>query len=95
MQFKAGSFQVAFDKGALDALMGEDTGAASTAGGKLLSEVQRVLDPCEGQYLCVTLGQPHVLGKHSVCCFWLLHMTLERQQQFRLLGAAPIVMSQY
>ena len=46
--------------------MGEDTDAASTAGGKLLSEVQRVLDPCEGQYMCVTLGQPHVLGKHSV-----------------------------
>lgn len=67
VQFKAGSFQIACDKGALDALMGEDTDAASTAGGKLLSEVQRVLDPCEGQYLCVTLGQPHVLGKHSVC----------------------------
>lgn len=66
MQFKAGSFHTAFDKGALDALMGEDTDAASIAGGKLLSEVQRVLDPSEGQYLCVTLGQPHVLGKHSV-----------------------------
>lgn len=46
--------------------MGEDTDAASTAGGKLLSEVQKVLDPSEGQYLCVTLGQPHVLGKHTV-----------------------------
>lgn len=62
VQFKAGSFHIAFDKGALDALMGEDTDAASTAGGKLLSEVQKVLDPAEGQYLCVTLGQPHVLG---------------------------------
>lgn len=66
LQFKAGSFHIAFDKGALDALMGEDTDAASTAGGKLLSEVQKVLDPSEGQYLCVTLGQPHVLGKHTV-----------------------------
>ena len=62
LQFKPGSFHVAFDKGALDALMGEDTQAASTAGGKLLSEVQRILDSAEGHYLCVTLGQPHVLG---------------------------------
>ena len=46
--------------------MGEDTDAASTAGGKLLSEVQKVLDPSEGHYLCVTLGQPHVLGKLTV-----------------------------
>lgn len=65
LQFKDGSYHIAFDKGALDALMGEDTEGASTAGSKLLSEVQRVLDPSEGQYICVTLGQPHVLSKHS------------------------------
>lgn len=72
LQFKDGSFHIAFDKGALDALMGEDTDAASTAGSKLLSEVQRVLDPSEGQYICVTLGQPHVLSKHSwtTPCAW-------------------------
>ncbi|KAL3138414.1 hypothetical protein ABBQ32_006209 [Trebouxia sp. C0010 RCD-2024] len=63
LKFKDGSFHIAFDKGALDALMGEDTDAASTAGSKLLSEVQRVLDPSEGQYICVTLGQPHVLNR--------------------------------
>ena len=62
LQFKSGSFHIAFDKGALDALMGEDTEAASIAGSQLLSEVQRVLNSCEGHYLCVTLGQPHVLG---------------------------------
>ena len=72
LQVKDGSFPIAFDKGALDALMGEDTEADSTAGGKLLSEVQRVLDPSEGQYICVTLGQPHVLSKHSwtTPCTW-------------------------
>ena len=72
LQVKDGSFHIAFDKGALDALMGEDTEAASTAGSKLLSEVQRVLDPSEGQYICVTLGQPHVLSKHSwtTPCTW-------------------------
>ena len=63
MQFKAGSFHVAFDKGALDALMGEDTQAADTAGSKLLAEVQRVLDPVDGCYICVTLAQTHVLSK--------------------------------
>ena len=62
LQFKDGSFHVACDKGALDALMGEDTESADAAGSKLLSEVQRVLDATNGQYLCVTLGQPHVLS---------------------------------
>ncbi|KAL0038662.1 hypothetical protein WJX79_002183 [Trebouxia sp. C0005] len=61
MTFKDESFHIAVDKGALDALMGEDTDAAGIAGGKLLSEVQRVLASCDGQYLCVTLGQTHVL----------------------------------
>ncbi|KAA6429889.1 MAG: hypothetical protein FRX49_00321, partial [Trebouxia sp. A1-2] len=61
LQFKDESFHIAVDKGALDALMGEDTDAAGIAGGKLLSEVQRVLASCDGQYLCVTLGQTHVL----------------------------------
>lgn len=86
MQVKAGSFQIAFDKGALDALMGEDTDAASTAGGKLLSEVQRVLDPFGGQYLCVTLGQPHVLGKYSV------YAVLAATHDFR--QAAAVVLMQ-
>jgi len=67
LQFKDKSFHIAFDKGALDALMGEDTDAARVAGGKLLSEVQRVLDSCDGQYLCVTLGQTHVLSERAIC----------------------------
>ena len=66
MQFKDESFHIAFDKGALDALMGEDTDAAGVAGGQLLSEVQRVLVSCDGQYLCVTLGQNHVLSERTI-----------------------------
>ena len=66
LQFKDGSFHVAFDKGALDALMGEDTEEAGKAGSNLLSEVQRVLHRSEGHYLCVTLGQAHVLCKHLI-----------------------------
>ena len=62
VQFKAGIFHVAFDKGALDALMGEDTQAADIAGSKLLTEVQWILDPADGCYICVTLAQKHVLS---------------------------------
>ena len=69
IQFTDGSFHIAFDKGGLDALMGEDTEAAGTSGSKLLSEVQRVLDPSDGQYFCVTLGQTHVLRKFLLCLF--------------------------
>lgn len=46
--------------------MGEDTDAAGVAGGQLLSEVQRVLVSCDGQYLCVTLGQNHVLSERTI-----------------------------
>lgn len=49
--------------------MGEDTEAAGTSGSKLLSEVQRVLDPSDGHYFCVTLGQTHVLRKPPLCLF--------------------------
>ena len=62
IQFGPKSFDIAFDKGAVDALMGEDTDAASSAGSMLLSEVRRVLTH-GGQYICVTLAQPHVLRK--------------------------------
>ena len=68
VQFGSNSFQVAFDKGALDALMGEDTDAAAEAGSKLLSEVRRILT-AQGQYICVTLAQPHVLSKCAYFTF--------------------------
>ncbi len=58
------------DKGALDALMGEDSPESREAGGRLLSEVRRLLSPCGGAYLCVTLAQPHVLGERSPSLTW-------------------------
>ena len=39
---------MAFDKGGLDALMGDEGADASAAGAKLLSEVARVVDPRTG-----------------------------------------------
>lgn len=63
MQFANGSFSAVVDKGGLDALMGEDTEGAVAAGGKLLAEVTRLLEPRRGSlYLCVTLAQSHVLS---------------------------------
>ena len=67
LQFADGSFRVALDKGALDALMGEDNEGAGEAGARLLHEVQRVLDVERGVYLCVTLVQPHVLSEFLGC----------------------------
>ncbi|KAK9806887.1 hypothetical protein WJX72_006435 [[Myrmecia] bisecta] len=61
-KFADGQFQVAFDKGGLDALMGEDTSGAMAAGTKFLAEVARLLDS-NGTYICITLAQPHVLRK--------------------------------
>lgn len=62
-QFEDGSFDVVVDKGALDALMGEDSPESKEVGARLLAEVKRVLSPNRGVYLCVTLAQPHVLGE--------------------------------
>ena len=44
--------------------MGEDTAGSEEAGRKYLAEVTRVLDPEAGVFICVTLGQPHVLSTH-------------------------------
>ncbi|CAI5504581.1 unnamed protein product, partial [Closterium sp. Naga37s-1] len=61
VQYEGGAFDVVVDKGGLDALMGEEGGDASTAGARLLHEVQRLVAPGGGRYLCVTLAQSHVL----------------------------------
>eukprot|EP00898_Chlorokybus_atmophyticus_P002702 jgi/Chlat1/3432/Chrsp23S03758 len=61
MQFPDASFDVVVDKGGLDALMGEPGEDAEASGGKLLSEVCRVVKPHGGCYVCVTLAQEHVL----------------------------------
>ncbi|CAI7818670.1 unnamed protein product [Closterium sp. NIES-54] len=59
--YEGGAFDVVVDKGGLDALMGEEGDDASTAGQRLLHEVQRLVAPGGGRYLCVTLAQSHVL----------------------------------
>ena len=60
--FADGAFGLVLDKGGLDALMGEGDAGSLAAGGKLLREVERLLCPGDGAYVCVTLAQEHVLG---------------------------------
>ena len=55
------SFDCVFDKGTLDAVMGEVSDAnAGALGAPMLSEIDRVLRP-GGWYVCVTLAQSHIL----------------------------------
>ena len=66
--FADGAFGLVLDKGGLDALMGEGDAGSLEAGGKLLREVERLLRPGAGTYVCVTLAQEHVLGMRPIRC---------------------------
>jgi len=60
--FPDASFGLVLDKGGLDALMGDGDAGSQETGEKLLREVDRLLRPGDGAYVCVTLAQEHVLG---------------------------------
>nr|GEX31424.1 methyltransferase-like protein 13 [Tanacetum cinerariifolium] len=59
MQFADKSFDAVLDKGGLDALMEPELGP--TLGNQYVSEVKRVLKE-GGKFICLTLGESHVLG---------------------------------
>ncbi|RLN26968.1 hypothetical protein BBJ28_00010980 [Nothophytophthora sp. Chile5] len=67
--FQPASFDLVLDKGALDALMAEDTVEIKTDATRMLREVRRVLAP-GGRYCCVTMAQDfilsHLLGFFSI-----------------------------
>lgn len=50
------------DKGALDALVSEDTDSVRDDAQRMFREIARVLRP-GGRYVCVTLAQEHVLKR--------------------------------
>jgi len=54
------TFDAVFDKGALDALMANDSVESHTKGSRMLQEIDRVLKP-GGTYFCVSLAQGFVL----------------------------------
>ncbi|ETK78092.1 hypothetical protein L915_15828 [Phytophthora nicotianae] len=67
------SFDLVMDKGALDALMAEDTPEIKQDASKMLREVRRVLAP-GGRYLCVTMAQDFIL-QHLLSFFSLKDVT--------------------
>jgi Methyltransferase domain len=61
-RYEDGSFDVVLDKGALDALVSEDTESVRDDAQRMFCEIARVLRP-KGRYMCVTLAQEHVLSR--------------------------------
>jgi SAM-dependent methyltransferase len=59
MTFADESFDCVFDKGALDALMSNDSEESREAAAAMFREIKRVLKP-GGKYICVTLAEMHI-----------------------------------
>lgn len=62
MKFENNSFNIAFDKGTLDALMTDDSEEANRRAENLFSEINRIIKP-NGKYVCVSLLQEHILRR--------------------------------
>ena len=59
LQVADGSFDCVFDKGALDALMSNDSDESREAAERMFREIDRVLKP-GGKYVCITLSETHI-----------------------------------
>ncbi|OXB57996.1 hypothetical protein ASZ78_011806 [Callipepla squamata] len=62
MDFPDAHFQVALDKGTLDAILTDDEEITLSKVDRMFAEISRVLQ-VGGRYLCVSLAQAHVLKK--------------------------------
>lgn len=62
MDFPDAHFQVALDKGTLDAILTDDEEVTLAKVDRMFAEISRVLQ-VGGRYLCVSLAQAHVLKK--------------------------------
>ncbi|NWX87328.1 MET13 protein, partial [Nothoprocta pentlandii] len=62
MDFPDALFQVALDKGTLDAILTDEEEATLAKADRMFAEISRVLQ-VGGRYLCVSLAQAHVLRK--------------------------------
>lgn len=58
--FETGSFDIVLDKGALDALMSENTKENKASAIKMYKEIDRVLSST-GKYICITLAEEFIL----------------------------------
>ena len=61
-EYADGSYNAVFDKGALDALMSEDTEEVAEKATEMFQEISRVL-ATNGKYVCITLAEPYILKK--------------------------------
>ena len=78
MTFQDNQFNMVFDKGALDALMSDDTKRSSRDAAQMFKEIDRVSGP-GGAYVCVTLAQKHIMAalfRHFAApgSGWTLHI---------------------
>jgi hypothetical protein len=69
------SYQIIFDKGALDALMSENNDEVKNKAKSMFDEISRLLSP-GGKYICITLGEEFIL--HNVIDYfhnkgWYIH----------------------
>ena len=74
------AYDVVFDKGALDALMSEDTPAVVEKAGVMFTEISRLLSD-KGKYICITLGESFIfktLLAHFTALNW--NITVETVQ---------------
>eukprot|EP01036_Dinobryon_divergens_P044904 gene44904-59939_t len=61
MNFQKDSFDIVFDKGALDALMSINTPEVHSKALLLFQEIQRVIKP-GGKYICITLAEDFIIN---------------------------------
>jgi SAM-dependent methyltransferase len=60
LNYDDNSFDVVFDKGALDALMSTDTTEVKQKAVDMFTEISRVLR-ADGKYVCITLAEPYII----------------------------------
>jgi len=78
MTYADETYDLVFDKGALDALMSDDTARSKQDAATLFSEIDRVTK-VGGAYVCITLAQKHImkgLFRHFAkpCSTWDVHV---------------------
>mmetsp|Transcript_10757 Transcript_10757/g.16344 ORF Transcript_10757/g.16344 Transcript_10757/m.16344 type:complete len:761 (-) Transcript_10757:16-2298(-) len=62
LSYSDGSFDVVFDKGALDALMSTDSAAVGAQADSMFANISRVLR-VGGRYMCVTLAEDYIISR--------------------------------
>lgn len=79
-EYEDSAYDVVFDKGALDALMSEDTPAVIEKAGVMFAEISRLLSE-KGKYICITLAESFIfktLLAHFTALNW--NITVETVQ---------------